>query len=40
MEGTVVGEGERFVIARVDEAGLPEARGIVVVQNWVAEFAD
>jgi hypothetical protein len=44
MPGTpyfaVVGEGERFVITRVVEVELPKARGIIVVQNWVAEFAD
>ena len=34
----VTGDGERFVVTRVDETVSPDARGIVVVQNWVSEF--
>ena len=34
----VTGDGERFIVPRVDPSAQQETRGIVVVQNWVAEF--
>ena len=36
----IVGDGERYIVTQLTNETTREKRGIVVVQNWVIEFAE